>query len=208
MPLKSTLLYSRLAEVMRDEFPHGSKGLLFADQQDGYVRGTGVGVRRDRVTGGVYVNADILFRWVELEEVNVRIWPKKALLRLHQTSTLGKQIGYLEPRNSFHEWLVEDETEVEEVLMDMRRSILRYGPRLWDKFRTREDVFNEIETGGEFASLARRPYQLPLVYGLTDRKEEAIVLLTKTAASMKHPIYDEFVRNWFAYFMPGTKSPV
>jgi len=43
---------------------------------------------------------------------------------------------------------------------------------------------------------------------LTNRKEAAIALLTKTAASMKHPIYDGFMRNWFAFFMPGTKSPV
>jgi hypothetical protein len=113
----------------------------------------------------------------------------------------------LEPRNGYHEWAIEQDRDVERVIQDMKHVILTYGPVLWNRFTTKETIFDAVERG-EYTWPSSRPYTLPIVYGLTDRKEEAIALLTKTAASMKHPIYDDFVRNWFAYFLPGTASPM
>lgn len=182
-------------------------GLRSSPAINDVVRAVGIGTRMDRVTGIQYLEPTIHVRSIPIESIYVglakHVRPKP---RLDQTSTLSRQLGYLEPANSYHAWAIKPDDKPEQVIRDMKQAILEYGPLLWNRFSTNYKIFAAVESG-DCLWPGAKPYTLPIVYGLTNRKEEAIALLTQTAASMKHPIYDEFVRNWFAYFMHGTKSP-
>ena len=208
MSMTSKELYTLIGSAFAPEFPIGRNGLLSTPPINGCCRVVGVGTRVDRGNGLRYIAPTIHVRSMDIETIYVHLHRGlKPKPRLDESSTLSRQIGYLEPRNSYHEWGIEGDLDAERVILDMKNTILTYGPVLWNRFDTKEAIFSAVERG-EYIWPTSKPYKLPIVYGLTDRKEEAIALLIKTAASMKHPIYDEFVRNWFAYFMPGTKSPV
>jgi len=197
-----------LDPALAPEFIGVRGGLRSSPPINDVCRAVGIGTRVDRATGIQYLEPTIHVRSIPIESVYVGLTKHvKPKPRLDQTSTLSRQLGYLEPENSYHAWAIEPQADPEQIINEMKQAILKYGPVLWDRFSTNDRIFAAVEAG-DCLWPGNKPYTLPIVYGLTDRKEEAIALLLKTANSMKHPIYDEFMRNWFAFFTPGTKSPV
>jgi hypothetical protein len=196
-----------LDSLLAPEFVSAKGGLRATAPINGVCGAVGIGMRKDQTNGIQYLEPTIHVRSIKIESVHVQISSATPKPRLDQTSTLSRQIGYLEPSNSYHAWAIEKDDEVERVILDMKRAILIYGPVLWNKFHTDEAIFTAVERG-DCLWPGARPYTLPIVYGLTNRKNLAIDLLMRTLASMKTPAYAAFVRNWFTYFLPGEQPPV
>jgi hypothetical protein len=199
-------MYRLVQEALINEFPFGSKGLLFTGPINGCARIVGVGTGVDRTSGARWMAPTISVRLIELEEIYVSISTAKPRPRIEETSTLSTQIGYLEPRNSYHQWWVHDEVGIDAVIADMRRAILTFGPRLWDRYSTKEAIFNAIERG-EHIWPSSRPYVLPIVYGMMGRMKEAALFMTETETRMKGSNYDQFVHNWYEHFMTSEEIP-
>jgi hypothetical protein len=192
----------RLLDVLlANEFTATKGGLHASAPVNGCCRVVGVGSRVDRSTGVRYLEPTVHVRSIDIETIYVRlskyIKPKP---RLDQTSTLSIQLGYLEPKGTYHAWVVEQDVHAERVILEMKQAILSYGPTLWNRFNSNESIYNAIERG-EYLWPGARPYKLPIVYGLTGRHKEAILFLSETAPKLG-PLYKTFIRNWYEYFTP------
>jgi|GEM_PF-4941048 len=117
--------------------------------------------------------------------------------------TIHLPIGYIMAENKYKEWEFVQGVDNDAVFMDMFKTIDQHTPLFWNKFKTRDTLFEAYRNAKGILSVAGLEY-LPILYFLKGEKEKGLACIQENIKRMSTPIPAK--GDWNAIFNENQKG--
>lgn len=150
----------------------------------------GVATHTDK--GHIYVNVTIGVSHKNVEELRVKLTGNNNTLL---QSTIGIQIGYLMPGNSFKEWDFAENMDNSHVYEDILKNIQTYGFAYQEKMKNFDNLFEAFEKRIQGVLNQARDRYLPILYYLKGNKPEGLKAIEESLERQQKPVSDEEIKK-------------
>jgi len=143
------------------------------------------GIATHKEKGHIYVNVTVGVSHKKIENLYAQLTENRNLLL---QSTIGSQIGYLMPENSFKEWNFAENADNSSVYEDILKNIQIYGFAYYDKMKDFDNLFEAIEKRVPGLLNQARDRYLPILYYLKGDKQKGLKVIDEAIERQNKPI--------------------
>lgn len=143
--------------------------------------------------GHIYVNVTIGVSHKNVEELRAKITGYNSLDIMQPT--IGIQIGYLMPVNSFKEWDFVEKEDNSSLYEDILKNIQTYGFVYQDKMKNIDNLFEAFDKNSLGVLTHARDRYLPILYYLKGNKPEGLRVIEESLERQLKFVTDEEIKK-------------
>lgn len=150
------------------------------------------GITTQSIKMHIYVNLTIGVSHRKIEELYAKLTGNdNGLIQ----STIGLQIGYLMPGNSFKEWEFTENRDNAPIYEDMLKQIQMYGLPFQEKMKDFNNLFEAIDKREPGILNQARDRYLPILYYLKGDKQKGLETIEAAISRQQTPLTDKEIKK-------------
>ena len=159
---------------------------FFKPINDNVFATLGFGMATHTEKGHIYVNVTIGVSHKNVEELRTKLTGYNSLEIMQPT--IGRQIGYLMPENSFKEWDFAENMDNSHAYEDILKNIQTYGFAYHESMKDFDSLFEAIYQRVPGVLNQGRDRYLPIFYYLKGEKQKGLEAIEDAIERQKQPI--------------------
>lgn len=186
-----------MSQVLKKEVEKGISGICntlgfkkkkynyFKPISDNVFATLGFGLAKHTDKGHIYVNVIIGVSHKDVEELLTKLTGYNSLAIMQPT--IGSQIGYLMPGNSFKEWDFAENADYSYLYEDILKNIQTYGFAYQEKMKDFDNLLDAFERRTPGILNQARDRCLPILYYLKGDKQKGLQAIEDAKERQKKP---------------------